>query len=218
MIAMLLAAALTAANLEGPGPEARSADLDQVFPFWTDYLALAEDERDAFNLDYVLEAPLRGDGSTYRFWIETVDGGFAAINVEQPVTPPAADAFEEGLHLFTDAPRGAVSVEMRLTLPAPTRVEYSMAEIETALAQAGGAMRRAMGFRSLFMPRLDTVRFSFDNAAPPAYFVGEGGNQTEIMDVFETEILVTPGDRASRNAVSIRFEQAPRTAVLMTRN
>jgi hypothetical protein len=218
MIIALLAVALTTASPEAPGPEARSAGLDQVFPFWTDYLSLAEDQRDAFDLDYVLEAPLRGDGSTYRFWVETGDGGFAAINVEQPVTPPSADAFEQGLRLFTDAPRGAVSVEMRLTLPEPTRAEYTLAELETALAQAGGAMRRSMGIRSLFMPRLDTVRFSFSGVAPAAYFVDEDGGQTEIMDVFETEILVTPGDRTSRNAVSIRFEQAPRAAILITRN
>lgn len=219
MIALLLSAALlTAAPQDGPGPDARSAALDQVFPFWTDYLALDEDERDAFDLHYVLDAPLRDDGSAHRFWVETGEGGFAPLDAERPVTPPPADAFEQGLRLFTDAPRGAAQVEMRLTLPEPARVEYSMAEIEAALAQAGLAMRRSMGLRSLFMPRLDTVRFSFDGAAPPAYFVDEDGRRTEIMDVFETEVLVTPSDRASRNAVSIRFEQAPRLAVLETRN
>jgi len=201
-----------------PGPDARSAPLDQVFPFWTDYQALEADERDAFDLSYQLDAPLRSDGTDFSFWVETSEGGFAPLEVSGPVTPPDSAAFERGLRLFTDAPRGAVSVEMRLTLPGPPRTQYQRAELEAALAQAANAIRSALGFRSLFMPRLDTVRFVFDGPAPEAEFLVEDGAARPIMDVFETEVLVTPGNRDIRDTDGVRFGRPPLFAVLETRN
>jgi hypothetical protein len=223
LAASLLALTPAAAGLNPepalePGPDARSAPLDQVFPFWTDYQALEPDERDAFDLSYQIDAPLRGDGTAFRFWVETRDGGFDPLPASGPVTPPDSAAFEQGLRLFTDAPRGAVRVVMRLTLPGEPRDEYQREELEAALAQAHNAMRRAMGIRSLFMPRLDTVRFVFDGPAPDADFVADDGEIRPIMDVYETEILVTPGDREIRDAVAVRFGRPPLFAVLETRS
>ncbi len=201
-----------------PGPEARSAPLDQVFPFWVDYNELAPDERDAFELTYRLNAPLRGDGTAFSFWVEIGGGEFALLDVSEPVTPPDVVGFERGYQLFTDAPRGAVQVQMTLTLPEPAKTVYTMEKLESAVAQAGNAMREAMGFRSLFMPRLDTVRFIFDGSAPDANFIDAAGVATPIRAVFENEVLVTPGQRQNRDAVSVRFGNTPVMAVLETRN
>lgn len=214
----LIAAALVALTpAPGPGPDARSARLDQVFPFWTDYQALKADERDAFELSYRMDAPLRGDGGAFSFWVETAEGGFEPLEISGDVTPPDSAAFERGLRLFTDAPRGAVTVVMRLTLPGEPRQDYHREEMEAALAQAHNAMRRAMGLRALFMPRLDTVRFVFDGPAPEADFILENGDVRPIREVFEHEVLVTPGDRAVRDAVGVRFGRTPLYAVLETR-
>jgi hypothetical protein len=217
MSPLLAAAVLALTPAAEPGPEARSAPLDQVFPFWTDYQALEADERDAFDLTYRFDAPLRGDGSAFSFWVETPEGGFDPLEVSDRVTPPDSAAFERGLRLFTDAPRGAVSVAMFLTLPGQPRTEYQRAEMDAALAQARNAMRGAMGFRSLFMPRLDTVRFVFDGPAPEADFLMENGDARPVREVFESEVLVTPGDRDNRDVVGVRFGRPPLYAVLETK-
>lgn len=217
MITPLTGLLIALALATSPGPEARSAPLDDVFVFWSDYQAMAADERDAFDLSYTLDAPLRGDGQAYRFWVEEDAESFTELDATGPITPPNTDAFERGYRLFTDAPRGAVRVEMRLTLPAPTRTDYDMAELEAALAQAGNAMRRSMGLRALFMPRLDTVRFAFDGPAPEAVFVLDDGTTRSIDAVFSSDVLVTPGEDESDGAQAIRFDTAPLYAVLETR-
>ena len=173
-------------------------------------IPLPADERDAFDLSYTLDAPLRGDGQAYRFWVEEDAESFTELDATGPITPPNTDAFERGYRLFTDAPRGAVRVEMRLTLPAPTRTDYDMAELEAALAQAGNAMRRSMGLRALFMPRLDTVRFAFDGPAPEAVFVLDDGTTRSIDAVFSSDVLVTPAEDESDGAHAIRSQ---RTAI-----
>lgn len=217
MITPLVGVLIALAQATSPGPDARSAPLDDVFVFWTDYQAMAADERDAFDLSYMLDAPLRGDGQAYRFWVEEEAERFIELDVSRPITPPDTDAFDRGYRLFTDAPRGAVRVEMRLTLPAPTRTDYDMAELEAALAQAGNAMRRSMGLRALFMPRLDTVRFAFEGPAPEAEFVLADGTTRSIDAVFSSDILVTPDEDDSDGAHAIRFGTAPLYAVLETR-
>ncbi len=216
MILAIGMAALALVQATAPGPDARSAPLEQVFPFWTDYLALEADERDAFELSYQLTAQPRGDGTPFNFWIEAEDGDYITLDVSAPVTPPGAASFDADHQLYTDAPRGAVRVEMRLTLPGPERTEYTLAELEAALAQAGNAMRRSMGLRSLFMPRLDTIRFAFDGPAPDADFVAPDGEAVPIETVFMSDVLVTPGDRASSEAGRVRFGRAPLYAVLET--
>ncbi len=217
MITALLVAAVLAGQPEpGPGPEARSAPLEDVFPFWTDYQALAVDERDAFDLTYTLSAPLRGDGTDFSFWVETGGNTYAKLDISEPVIPPDVESFERGYQLFTDAPRGAVQVRMTLTLPGPPKTEYSRQDMEAALAQSGNAMRRAMGIRSLFMPRLDTIRFVFDGPAPEADFLTEDGGVRPITAVFSHEVLVTPGSRESRNISGVRFGRPPLYAVLET--
>lgn len=213
---VLVAAALLALS-PAPGPDARSAPLDQVFPFWTDYQALEADERDAFTLTYQLAAPLRGDGAEFGFWVETAPGEYAALDISAPVTPPDRSAFAQGLSLYTNAPRGAVRVEMRLTLPGAPRAEYHRSDLEAALAQAGNAMRSAMGLRSLFMPRLDTVRFVFDGPAPDAEVITVDGARLPIEDVYESQVLVTPRDRDMRDLEAVRFGRPPLFAVLETR-
>lgn len=217
MITPLAGILIALAQATSSGPDARSAPLDDVFVFWTDYQAMAADERDAFDLSYTLDAPLRGDGQAYRFWVEEGAKRFIELDASRPITPPDTDAFERGYRLFTDAPRGAVRVEMRLTLPAPTRTDYDLAELEAALAQAGNAMRQTMGLRALFMPRLDTVRFAFDGPAPEAEFVMDNGTTRTIQAVFSSDILVTPDEGESRGAKGIRFGTAPLYAVLETR-
>lgn len=219
MIAALLSAlVLVVEPGSEPGPDARSAPLDQVFPFWTDYNTLAEDERDAFELAYRLNAPLRGDGTEFSFWVESGGGEYVLLDASGPVTPPDLDSFERGYQLFTDAPQGAVQVQMTLTLPAPTKSEYTFDELEASIAQAANAVRSSMGIRSLFMPRLDTIRFIFDGPAPDADFIDEAGVARPIEAVFGNEVLVTPGRRSNREAVTVRFGNAPVTAVLETRN
>jgi hypothetical protein len=161
---------------------------------------------------------LQADGQSYSFWVETGPDQFRRLDIDGSVTPPGADAFEQGLSLYTDAPRGAVRVEMQLSLPGPPRTVYTRQELESALAQAGNAMRRSMGVRALFMPRLDTIRFVFDGPAPEADFITAQGDETPISAVFIDEVLVTPGQREMRSMERIRFARPPLYAVLETRD
>ncbi|MCR9129291.1 MAG: hypothetical protein NXI12_07195 [Alphaproteobacteria bacterium] len=213
MIAALCIALALAAQ-DAPGPDARSVPLERVFPFWTDYHALPADERSAFALDYVIS--LRG-GADAQFWVETADG-FEVLERDPAgaATPPPPEAFEAGQRLFTDAPEGGASVSMRLSLAGEPRESYTIAELETAIAQAGNAMRSLMGLRAMFMPRLETVRFSFDEAAPEAVIVYEDGRQAPVETVFGDVITIRPQDRALRGAVEVRFGAVPQEAVLET--
>lgn len=213
MIAALFAALALAAQ-SAPGPDARSVPLDRVFPFWSDYHALPDDQRSAFTLDYLIT--LRGGGQA-QFWVETVDGIEPLIlDSDGAATPPSPEAISSGRRLFTDAPEGGASVTMRLSLSGEPQERYTLAELETAIAQAGAAMRSAMGLRSLLMPRLDTVRFSFDGPAPQAVLVFEDGTQSPVETVYGDLITIRPQDRALRRAVEVRFERAPVRAVLET--
>lgn len=212
MIALLAALALSIQP--SPGPDARSVPLGTVFPFWTDYLALPEDESDAFTLDYVIT---ERSGAQSAFWVETADG-FDPLHRDESgaATPPAAANFEAGRRLFTDAPEGGVSVSMRLSLSAEPSAEYPLVMLETALAQAANAMRGLMGLRAIFMPRLDTVRFSFDGAAPDAVIVYQDGREAALESVYGDVVTVRPRDSKFRQAVAIRFGAPPAAAVLET--
>lgn len=217
----MIAAALTALLLSvqpaddaAPGPLARSVALETAFPFWTDYLALPDDQRSAFTLDYVITVR---SGAPARFWFER-DDGFQPVSFEPggAVQPPEPAAFQAGRRLFTDAPEGGASVSMRLSLPGPPRQTYALAELKLALGQAGAAMRDLMGLRALFMPRLDTVRFSFDGPAPEAVIVFADGREAPIESVYGDVVTVRPQSRALREAVEIRFAAPPVIAVLET--
>jgi hypothetical protein len=210
----VLVAALALSAQDAPGPEARAVPLDRVFPFWTDYHALPEDERSAFTLDYVIG--LSGGGEA-RFWVETEEGFEVLVrDGDGAATPPAPEAFEAGRRLFTDAPESGASVSMRLSLAGEPRAVYTMQELEMALAQAANAMRGMMGVRALLMPRLDTVRFDFDGPAPDAVLVFEDGRETPVETVYGEVITIRPRDRALRDAREVRFGSAPAQAVLET--
>jgi hypothetical protein len=215
VIAALAAAlALIAQAGAAPGPEARSVPLERVFPFWVDYLDLPADERSAFKLDYVLS---ERSGAESSYWVETSDG-FEPLerDLDGGATPPAPAAFEAGGRLFTDAPEGGVAVAMRLSLSAAPAREYSIETLEAALAQAANATRALMGLRAVFMPRLDTVRFSFDGAAPRAVVVYRDGREAPLETVYGDVITVQPRDSALRGAAAIRFGAPPTAAVLET--
>jgi len=213
-VILALCIALSLAAQDAPGPDARSVALERVFPFWTDYHALPSDERSAFTLDYVIS--LRG-GAEAQFWVETEDG-FEVLERDPAgaATPPPPVAFEAGRRLFTDAPEGGASVSMRLSVAGEPRETYTIAELETAIAQAGNAMRSLMGLRAMFMPRLETVRFSFDGPAPEAVVVYEDGRRSPVETVFGDVITIRPQDRALRGAVEVRFGAIPQEAVLET--
>lgn len=198
---------------KGPGVDARSVSLERVFPFWTDYLDMAADERSAFTLDYVITER----GGTAGFWVETADG-FQRLerDADGAATPPDAAAFDSGARLFTDAPEGGASVSMRLSLSVEPSTEYAVETLETALAQAANAMRNLMGLRAIIMPRLDTIRFSFDGPAPSAMIVYADGEERAIETVYGDVVSVRPRDRVMRQAVAIRFGTPPRAAVLQT--
>lgn len=212
--ALAAALALSLQQAGAPGPEARSVPLERVFPFWTEYHGLPEDERSAFELDYQLSVR---SGATASFWVET-EGGYQVLERDETgaARPPAPDQFEAGRRLFTDAPEGGVSVAMRLSLAGDPATEYSIARLEQAIAQASGAMRSTMGLRALFMPRLDSVRFSFEGPAPDAVAMYPDGRETALTSVYGDEILVRPDDRALRGAVAVRFGRAPLIGVLET--
>ena len=147
VVSAVLAAQDASPPAATPDHDARSAPLEDVFPFWTDFQALEQDERSRFELSYVLSAPLRGDGTDYNFWVQTGANAYALLDASAPVIPPDVNSFEAGYRLFTDAPRGAVQVQMTLRLPGEGRTEYSAQDLESALAQANSAMRRSMGIR-----------------------------------------------------------------------
>lgn len=220
MIAALLAALALSGQPSAPDgaaappPDARSVALERVFPFWTDYHALPENERSAFVLDYVIR--LRGGGEA-RFWVETPEG-FIVLQRDEDgaAAPPAPAAFREGARLFTDAPEGGASVSMRLSLSTEPATGYDMAELRTALGQAGAAVRGLMGLRALFMPRLDTISFRFDGPAPDAVILFQDGREVPVETVYGDVITIRPQDRALRGAVSVRFGAAPRHAILET--
>ena len=212
--ALVLAGEPAAADAGAPPPEARSVALERVFPFWTEYHALPPDERSAFTLDYIIN--LRG-GADARFWVETPEG-FAVLQRDSDggATPPPPSVFEADARLFTDAPEGGAAVSMRLSLSAEPATRYEMGDLRTALGQAGAAMRGLMGVRALFMPRLDTIRFSFDGPAPDAVIVFEDGREAPVETVYGDVITIRPQDRALRGAVEVRFAAPPRQAVLET--
>ena len=202
------------AETAAPPPQARSVALERVFPFWTEYHALPEDQRSAFTLDYVIA--LRGGGPA-RFWVET-PGGFVVLDRDEDggATPPPPSAFEPGARLFTDAPEGGAAVSMRLSLSGEPSTRYEMAELRAALGQAGAAMRGLMGLRALVMPRLDTIRFSFDGPAPDAVIVFEDGREAPVETVYGPVITIRPQERALRRAAAVRFAAPPEAAVLET--
>ncbi|XBQ17595.1 MAG: hypothetical protein ABL308_06860 [Oceanicaulis sp.] len=211
--ALALALALQSA---GPPPEARSVPLETVFPFWTDYLDLPEDERDAFELGYSITTRTQPeDRGSWSYWVDAGDGP-QPVTPDQGglMTPPDREAFERGAVLITDAPQGGVAVSMTLTLPGAAKTEYTLAEIEAALEQSRRAMRSLMGLRALVMPRMDAVRFDFDGPAPDAVLIGEDGAEAPIESVYGESVMVRPGDRIYRGAVAVRFGRPPVAALL----
>ena len=217
MIAAPLAALILAFEpAPAPGPDARSVRLDRAFPFWSDYLDLPADERSAFTLDYVVKVR-SGEGAA--FWVETAEGYLPLVrDAAGAAVPPRGADFDPARRLYTDAPEGGVAISMRLAVSGPPRSEYDMAELEAALAQAGGAVRRLMGLRSPFMPRLDTLSFRFDGPAPEAALVFEDGGAAPVQTVYGEEITIQPGDRALRGVAAVRFARPPQIVVLETGN
>ncbi len=222
IIAFLAAAWLGAQTAEpaqqdlAPPETARSVELSRVFPFWQDYLALPEDERDAFSMVYrfstVTEPP---EGGEWRFWTDT--GGGPERLVLDPTgaaIPPQDAEFGPDERLITDAPEGGVAVAMALRPIGALRDTYAVDDLERATAQANTAIRSMMGLRALVMPRLDTVQFVFDGPAPDAVLVAEDGSERELMSVYENTITFAPRDRAHRNAVELRFGGAPVSVTL----
>lgn len=224
MIAAVLAAAglLSAQPVDAGRPEsdppdtARSVELSRVFPFWKDYRALPHDERDAFFLVYRFRTMTKPpEGGEWRFWTDTGDGPQRlTLDATGAAIPPEGATFGPQERLITDAPDGGVAVSMALSPAGELRRIYSVAELERATAQANTAIRSMMGLRALITPRLDTLQFVFEGAAPDAVLITEGGEQREVMTVYENIVTFKPWIRANRDVVEIRFGDAPVSVTL----
>ena len=213
----LLAQPDQAPTLEvNPPDTARAVALSRVFPFWDDYQAMPEDERDAFVLAYRFSTVTEPEnGGQWRFWTDTGNGPEPLpLGPTGVVTPPEGLNLESGGVLITDAPEGGVAVAMSLSPNGPLRENYDVEELRRATAQAHNAVRSLMGLRALVMPRLDTVQFVFEGSAPTAVLITEDGEEEDIMTVYENVITFRPRARSNRNGVEIRFGAKPISVTL----
>lgn len=219
MIAALLAAvALAGAAL--PAPDARTIPAERVFAFWGEYHALPEDERSAFSLRYELRTSPGPDGTQRRFWTGEGDGDWQALEPgpDGAVTPPAPERLAAGLLLATDAPQGAVAVNVQFVLTRAPAQTYELGDLQAALAQTRAAMRRTLGLRALIAPRPRRIDFTFDGPAPDAFAVFPDGRELELASVFENVIQLDPGARELRGAQTIRFGRVPDAARIIVAN
>lgn len=199
-----------------PGPDAREIPLDQVFPYWMDYLEIPGEDRTAFRLTYRIEVSASHGDAWPSFWVQPEPACHHPLELDPDgrVDMPDASVFRPGARLVTDALEGGVRVHMQVELPAPLKDSYRLAEVEAALAQSANAMRALFGLRALMMPRLDAVRFEFEGPAPEAVWLDRDGDATPIESVYESVVIIQPDDRALQGADQIRFGEAPVSAVL----
>lgn len=208
--------ASTPSAMDTPAPDAalRAVPLERVFPYWTAYLDLDTDQRDAFELRYVFSGP-----EHWSLWLQHSNGSLRRLGgwPDQVIAPPARSHFDQGAILQVEtADAGGMSVNMTMVPTAPLSHSYDAAALEAAMSQAQRAMRSIAGAASIFAPRLDTITFVFEGPAPEAVAVLASGERIDLP--VEGSIVRYPArQRQFRNTVRLEFGSAPEQAQITPR-
>ena len=208
MLRAIQAASSGHASQITPAPDAalRAVALDRVFPYWTDYLDLTEDQRDAFQLRYDFSGP-----ENWALWLEETNGSLIRLGgwPDRVIAPPDRQYFDQSARLHVEtADAGGMSVNLTMVPSAPLAQTYDVATLEAGMSQAQRAMRAIAGVASLFAPRLDTITFRFEGPAPDAVALMPNGDRIDLPA--EGSIVRFPArERRFRRAVSLEFGTTP---------
>ena len=216
LIALMVSASLVSTAPAQPGPDARSVPLDAVFPFWTEFQSLEPTERDLIALTYRLGLPPHPDGGTYGLWLQRDSRTFEPIeaNALDLISPPDDAAFQDDLQIISDAPAGQASISFEVELNLELAESYDIETLQAAIDQAQAAVRRLAGWRAAIMPRIDTVMFIFDGAAPDAELIGSDRDNRSLEEVVFDRVYLEPGQRRIRNYDRVEFGEKPVRVVL----
>ncbi len=213
LIASLLL--LTTAPAVAQEVEGRVAGpVSMLFPHRETYLALDEEDRSHFRLDYIVQSSTGVPGDEIGLWYEWSDD---RVDIELGAdglvaNPPAAEILETDPNVWTDQPGRTMSMSMQFAYAGEDWQTPSRQDLVTGLEQANRAVRRAAGVAALFAPDFKTVIFQFDGPAPEAWAVDADGNR-EALTVQEDRALFRPRDRSNRSVVRIELGRAPERVI-----
>jgi len=224
IIALVLAVSMSSAMdtaseaepVEQPAIDAalRPIVIDQVFPYWTDYLGLPEAQRQAFTLRYNVTGP-----EHWALWLAAPEGTLSRLGgwPDTELHPPALTHFNRNaiLHVET-ANAGGMRVSMVMEPTAALAAQYQVSDLLAAMEQAQRAMRSITGAASLFAPRMDTITFAFEGPAPEAVAILRSGSHIELP-VEGSTVRFPAHQRPFRDAVRLVFGDQPIKAEITPR-
>lgn len=185
--------------------------LPRFFPHLESYLDIPDAERSHFRMAYVVSSADGIPPEDIRMWYEH-DGEtrqFALDATGRITRLPGLPALDAEPDVWINQPAGGgFSLSMQFEYSGPGATEFSRDALAMSVEQANRAIRSAAGVAALFAPRMESVVFVFDGAAPEAWAVDQNGERSPLT-VQENRAFFRPADRRSRSVERIEFGREP---------
>lgn len=185
--------------------------LPRFFPHLESYLDIPEAERSHFRMAYVVSSADGIPPEDIRMWYEH-DGEtrqFALDATGRITRLPGLTALDAEPDVWINQPAGGgFSLSMQFEYSGPGASEFSRDALAISVEQANRAIRSAAGVAALFAPRMESVVFVFEGAAPEAWAIDRNGERSPLT-VQENRAFFRPADRRSRSVERIEFGREP---------
>jgi hypothetical protein len=193
------------------GVERVAGPLPRFFPHLESYLDIPEAERSHFRMAYVVSSADGIPPEDIRMWYEH-DGEtrqFALDATGRITRLPGLTALDAEPDVWINQPAGGgFSLSMQFEYSGPGASEFSRDALAISVEQANRAIRSAAGVAALFAPRMESVVFVFEGAAPEAWAIDRNGERSPLT-VQENRAFFRPADRRSRSVERIEFGREP---------
>ena len=209
--AALLSVAPAFADDTASEVERVAGPLPRFFPHLESYLDIPDAERSHFRMAYVVSSSEGIPPEEIRMWYdhggETRQFGLDPMGRITRLPDPSALAAEPDVWINQPA-GGGFSLSMQFEYSGPGATEFSRDALAMSVEQANRAIRSAAGVAALFAPRMESIVFVFDGAAPEAWAVDQDGERSPLT-VQENRAFFRPADRRSRSVERIEFGREP---------
>lgn len=209
--AALLSVAPTVADDTASETERVAGPLPRFFPHLESYLDIPDAERSHFRMAYVVSSAEGIPPEDIRMWYEH-DGEtrqFALDATGRITRLPGLPALDAEPDVWINQPAGGgFSLSMQFEYSGPGDTGFSRDALAMSVEQANRAIRSAAGVAALFAPRMESVVFVFDGAAPEAWAVDRDGERAPLT-VQENRAFFRPADRSNRSIERIEFGREP---------
>ena len=188
--------------------EYANAPASKVFPYLSEYIALAADERSHFEITYQIDVN-KPMNEPIQLWFKMENGEKSIpIDINNFVQwKSVAQEIAADDVIYTNIPKGGGGVAFSIEPDVPNATSLKMDEIQLSLDQANAAIRSYAGFLRFAAPRMKGVSFTLPEGASAHLLID--GEIVALKIGKDGAVEIKPKKRKFRKAQAIEFSAAP---------